>query len=233
MNSAVQQMIDLDAPRDVDEVLRMMGCTNRALRPEIRSLVRRLMDESWDLVRPRGVYVMRDVLHMVETRLDLAGSPPIHGPIAGFLQPARRVAVFVVTIGEEIEQLVMRNMAAGRTLDGYILDAIGSATADAAADALADHLLWTEAAPNEAVTPPFSPGYCGFDLDHQELLFSILDASAIGVSLLPTMIMQPMKSVSGLLGIGDACDVMEHGVPCESCDLPDCRMRRPPHPSRN
>ncbi len=111
-------------------------------------------------------------------------------------------------------------------MEGYTLDAIGSAAADADADALADAVYWREAGPAEAITPPFSPGYCGLPLDQQISVFAIVNAKEIGVRLLPTMIMQPIKSVSGLIGIGDSQRVEAHGVPCQWCDLTTCHMRR-------
>jgi hypothetical protein len=91
---------------------------------------------------------------------------------------------------------------------------------------LADHLVWNDLGPDEAVTPPFSPGYCGMPLDQQRVLFSILDTSPISVELLPTMIMRPIKSVSGLIGIGRQDRINASGVPCEACQLTTCRMRR-------
>ena len=117
-------------------------------------------------------------------------------------------------------------MNGGDLLAGFVLDAIGSAAADLASDALADHVLWNEATPDEATTPPFSPGYCGLSLEAQKPVFSIVDAGAIGVRLNASLMMQPVKSVSGLLGIGDREAVTDHGVPCQWCDMTDCKMRR-------
>ncbi len=37
---------------------------------------------------------------------------------------------------------------------------------------------------------------------------------------------QPVKSVSGLIGIGEETEIVEHGVPCQYCDLQVCKMRR-------
>jgi len=210
------------------EVLRMMGCSGAApIRPEQVALIDRLIDECRHLVRARAAYVIRAVVRMTDTRLDLRGCPSIYGPIAGFLQAATRVIVFVVTIGEEIERLATERMRAGQRLEGYTLDAIGSVATDAAADAFADHIQMNEAQPCEAITLPFSPGYCGMSLDEQQTLFSVVDARPIGVELLPTLIMRPIKSVSGLLGIGQREAVETHGVPCQWCSLEHCRMRRP------
>jgi hypothetical protein len=46
------------------------------------------------------------------------------------------------------------------------------------------------------------------------------------VELLPAMIMKPVKSVSGLVGIGPREAVMAYGNPCDRCPAVDCRMRR-------
>jgi cobalamin-dependent methionine synthase I len=163
---------------------------------------------------------------LTSNRLELEDCPAFEGQIAGFLQPARRVAAFVVTIGDEIERMAEQRMEQGATLEGYVLHAIGSAAADAASDAMADHILWNHASPDEAVTPPFSPGYCGLGLDQQKALFCIVKADLIGVELLPMMIMRPVKSVSGLIGIGDQQQIASHGIPCNWCRIDDCKMRR-------
>ncbi len=205
----------------------MMGCGKEAtVRPEHRALVERLMEETQPLIQARGTYAVHAVSRLTETELLLEGCPPVRGPIAGLLRPARRVAAFVVTVGDEVERLSDQQMRRGSKLEGYILNAIGSAAADSAVDALADIIYFEEAKPDEALTPPFSPGYCGLPLDEQISVFAIVNTKGIGVRLLPTMIMQPIKSVSGLLGIGNSDEVEAHGVPCQWCDLTTCSMRR-------
>lgn len=227
MHQPQAQVFDLDVRVELDEVLRMMGCGKEGkLRPEHRALVENLIQESASILRARGTYRVRAVSRMTEGELQLADSPLIRGPIARFLQPAVRVAAFVVTVGDEIEVLADRRLRNGSRLEGYVLNAIGSAAADAAVDALADIIYFEDASPDEALTPPFSPGYCGLSLDEQISLFAIVPTKTIGVKLLPTMIMQPLKSVSGLIGIGPSSQVEAHGVPCQWCDLTTCHMRR-------
>jgi hypothetical protein len=222
-----QTVVDLNFPLEPREVVRIMGCgPNRLLREDLQARVNVLIEESRNLIEARGVYVIRDVARMTDAEITLQGCPPLFGPIAGFLKPARRVAVYVVTIGPRLEQRARELMGDGEIADGFILDAIGSAAAELAVDALADHILWTDARPDEAITPPFSPGYCGMAVDEQKTLFAIVDGGRVGVRLWPTMFMEPVKSVSGLLGLGDRDQVDEHGVPCQWCDLDECRMRR-------
>lgn len=227
MMTSQGKAIDLEIRLESSDVLRNMGCRKGAsIRPEHRELVERLINETSSMLQPRGTYCVQPVSRMTDSELVLAGQRPIRGPIAGFLRPAVRVAAFVVTVGDKIEQLSTQHMQNGSRLEGFIFNAIGSAAADAAVDALADVIYFEEAAPEEALTPPFSPGYCGLPLDEQISLFAMLNSKAVGVRLLPTMIMQPLKSVSGLIGIGSSDEIESHGVPCEWCDLKNCSMRR-------
>jgi cobalamin-dependent methionine synthase I len=227
MSVTPARVVDLDVRLDAEDVLRMMGCRkDSSVRPEHRDLVEQLMAECLPLVRARGTYGVHPVSRMTDSELILGEFSAIRGPIAGFLKPAERVAAFVVTIGDEIERLSDQRLRGGSRLEGYVVNAIGSAAADSAVDALADVVYFEEARPEEALTPPFSPGYCGLPLEEQISLFAIVNAKSIGVRLLPTMIMQPLKSISGLIGIGKSDQVEAHGVPCQWCDLTTCRMRR-------
>jgi len=63
-------------------------------------------------------------------------------------------------------------------------------------------------------------------LTEQEVLFSLVPADSIGVTLLPSSLMQPLKSVSGLVGIGSRDRIEAAPVPCENCDAERCMMRR-------
>lgn len=225
--SIQQQVVDLEICLDPEEVLRTMGGIRKGpIKQSIVRMVREYVGRFQQDIRPRGVYAVCDVASISADRLHLRNGYVFEGQIADFLEPARRVAIFIVTIGEEIERTAERRMEQGATLEGFTIDAIGSVAADAAADAMADHVLWSDAQAGEAVTLPFSPGYCGLALDQQKTLFSILDSDLVGVELLPTMIMRPIKSVSGLVGIGPQERIAAHGIPCERCKISSCKMRR-------
>lgn len=224
--TGTQQVVRLEVRLGLEDVLRAMGCRDRRrVSPPVLKAAERIL-EAGGTVLADCVYSIHNVVGMTDTQIELQGCPPICGPIAGFVKPARRVAVFVLTLGWEIEKRAQRLLTQGALFEGYAWNAVGSAGADLAVDALTQHLLACEVRPDEAVTPPFSPGYCGMGLDQQKVVFEILDPSVIGVRLTETCMMQPAKSVSGLLGIGPEAEVRERGVPCQWCDLETCSMRR-------
>lgn len=225
--TGMQQVVRLEVRLRLDDVLRAMGCRDRRrVSPPVCKAVERILDATGGSVSANCVYSIHDVVGMTDTQIELEGCPAICGPIAGFVKPARRVAVFVLTLGEGIEERAKRLMTEGALFEGYAWNAVGSAGADLAVDVFTQHLLAFEVGPDEAVTPPFSPGYCGMGLDQQRAVFEILDPSVIGVRLTNTYIMEPVKSVSGLLGIGPEAEVRDRGVPCQWCDLETCSMRR-------
>jgi hypothetical protein len=222
-----QKVVELPLQLGVADVLRMMGCRKAEnIREEVRGLAGKMLNEARPLLKPLCAYVVRDVVSMTDTEISLAGCPTIHGPIAGFLKPSTRVATFVLTVGAALEKRATECMHGGDMLEGYTWHSIASAAADLAVDTLTQHLLQHEAGPDEAITPPFSPGYCGMDITEQRNVFSIVDSTPVGVRLLPTCMMEPVKSISGLMGIGPRDEVVENGVPCQWCNLTDCAMRR-------
>jgi cobalamin-dependent methionine synthase I len=63
-------------------------------------------------------------------------------------------------------------------------------------------------------------------LTEQQTLFSLFGADRAGVELTESCLMRPLKSVSGLIGLGPAADVVAFGSPCDRCELYSCAMRR-------
>ncbi len=227
MSESPQRCVELPVHVGMSDLLRAMACRDaRRVPAHIQEEAGRALAQVGETIHARCVYVVHAIGLMTSTRIELSGCPPIEGPIAGFLEPATRVAAYVLTVGDTFETKSRMLMERGDLLEGFAWDAIGSAAADLATDALTQHLLGVEASPREAVTPPFSPGYCGMGLDQQKPLFEIVRAEKIGVTLSSTMMMHPIKSVSGLLGIGPADRVIERGVPCQWCELTNCHMRR-------
>ncbi|MCL2330510.1 MAG: hypothetical protein FWC56_04320 [Phycisphaerae bacterium] len=220
-------VVDLDVHLECDDVLRMMGCRKDAqIDPPEQALLDRLILEAGPLLKPRGIYAIHSVDRMTDSELILENCPLIRGPIASFLRPAQRVAAFVVTVGEGVEELALERDFENAPHESAILNAIGSAAVEAAVDTLADIIYFGDALPNEALTPPFCPGHCGLPIDEQISLFAIINPKEIGVRLLSTMATQPIKSVSGLIGIGPSDQVEAHGVPCQWCDVMTCHMQK-------
>jgi len=169
-------------------------------------------------LQPRGTYSIMPIDEWSPQRLTLRGTTLV-GQIATFLRPAQRIVAFVVTVGQRISELSSAASKAGDIVAGWALDALGSWAAESTADALTNHLS-IHLGERETLSPRYSPGYCGMHLTEQAALFNLVQAKAVGVSLLPSMLMQPVKSVSGLHGVGAPGVFGAASVPCETLQRP-------------
>jgi hypothetical protein len=211
---------------DPVEILRYLGCpAGKAPNAKILQRIEQAIDSARGVLRARGICTTYRILSSTRRRLRLVSGDAFTGPVREYLGRAQRIAVFLTTVGPGISWLAQNAMHKGDVLGGLVFNAIGSHIADAMVRQIASDLS-SRLAQGESITLPFSPGCCGIPLTQQRTIFRLLDASRLGVELLPTLQMKPVKSVSGFFGIG-AADVVKLGQnPCDRCSLIDCQMRR-------
>lgn len=186
--------------------------------------IERILERGQAYLQPKATYSIYAVLQRSGRELKFARAS-IQGKVASFLTRAERVAVFVVTVGGEITAQARAASKAGDVMGAWALDALGSYGAEATAEALFRRLQQQMGGPG-SISPRYSPGYCGMKLSEQAAIFELVEADRIGVSVAESFLMQPLKSVSGLLGISPAGTFGVLTSPCEQCELLNCSMRR-------
>ena len=139
------------------------------------------------------------------------------------IKDADEVALFICTAGPAIGEMSWRSMKEGDLLKGYIYDVIGSEVVENAADRMQQELRVEAAARGKKITNRFSPGYCGWDVAEQHKLFSFFRDNFCGITLTESALMNPVKSVSGIIGIGK--DVRYAPYQCHVCDDKNCIYR--------
>jgi len=215
----------LELARDPAALTRLLGYpAGTAPEPRLAAELERRRDQALAALAPRGVLATYPVGEATSRSLAL-GEVTITGRVAEFLAGVERVVIFVVTVGPAVSHLATAACREGDALGGFVLDACGSWAAEAAADALVEGLR-AEVGGDVGLTPRFSPGYCGMALDQQRALFQLVEAGAIGVTLSESCLMQPEKSVSGLVGIGPRELAAVRRPPCAICPEAGCHMRR-------
>ena len=192
--------------------------------PRIAQRIEEIVSEAQRCLKPRGTYALYAVTGRTPRSLQL-GDATISGNIGEFLAHTDRLAVFVVTVGETISHLAADAGHSGDVFAAWVTDALGSWAAEAAADALMERIR-PHLRDQEALTLRYSPGYCGMDIAQQRVLFQLLRADAVGVSLLHSLLMHPLKSISGIVGIGPKEAVSSNRSPCDYCAQVGCHMRR-------
>ena len=143
--------------------------------------------------------------------------------IAKQLRKSATLALFLATIGPRLEEWSKELMAEGDMLRAYIVDAIASETVEQVAGWLENEIAKHAQERAWKITNRYSPGYCGWPVDEQHKLFSLLPEGFCGISLTPSALMIPIKSVSGVVGLGP--DVKRGAYQCSICDLKDCFRR--------
>lgn len=216
-------------PFDIDddpaELLHFLGYGGaKAKHRQPPDEVVRLCESGRAFLTPKASYAVYPAATDGSHELRLGGIP-IRGRVASFLAGSEQVVVFVVSAGGAISERSRVAANSGNVLEAWALDALGSYAAEASANALSRYFEQRLCAPG-AVSQRYSPGYCGMGLSEQSALFQLVDAASIGVSLSETLLMQPLKSVSGILGIGPPGAFAAALSPCELCQLKNCSMRR-------
>ncbi len=150
----------------------------------------------------------------------LAGVSFHTGPrVADALKGATGMAIFVATLGERFDQWVSDCLKLDNPFLGYAADVVGAEAVERLALWIEARIAQTAAHAAMTTTYPHSPGFDEWNLHDQEKLFSLLPPRFCGVRLSNSSVMQPLKSVSGVIGIGTGIVRQDFSRPI-SCGRP-------------
>jgi hypothetical protein len=144
--------------------------------------------------------------------------------IARLLDVSESMAVFAATVGLSTDAWIKGFYERGDPMRGYIADTIGSEAVEGAAKWLEERIIDRAIESSLYTTSPFSPGYCDWGVQEQHMLFSLLPDDFCGIRLTDSALMLPIKSVSGVIGIGANCERVV--TACSICTLETCFKRR-------
>lgn len=143
------------------------------------------------------------------------------------LKKADAAAIFVCTAGEGISKQSKKLLEGEDPLMGYVFDVLGSVIVEKAMN-LIQKQLEKECLKNKLfISDRYSPGYCDWSVSEQQVLFKLLPQNFCGVELSESSLMHPIKSISGIIGIG--ADLKQKGYQCSWCNDKNCiygRIRR-------
>ena len=114
-------------------------------------------------------------------------------------------------------------MEQGDIMEGYVVDVAGNLIVERAMDKMQAVLEESMHGEGFKITNRYSPGYCEWDIAEQQKLFSLFPENFLGVSLTESSLMQPIKTVSGVIGIGK--NVKNNPYTCHYCTQANCLYR--------
>ena len=127
--------------------------------------------------------------------IDLGFGPIQSKKLAKNLSGCQEAFLFAVTLGLEVDRLLMR-LSAQSGARHFITDALASALAEAACDTAEGQIKG-----ELTCKPRFSPGYGDLPLSVQQPLLQFLRADQIGITLTKNTLMVPQKSITAIMGI--------------------------------
>lgn len=208
---------------DVSEALRYLGIPHPT--GELRREAERMADELSDAIQPRYFYQMENVerlpdrVRLRRTGLDLAGSTAL-----GMLAGCDRAVLLACTLGARFDAKLLAIQARDMA-KAVIYDALGSAFVEAGCDQAERDIA--ARFPDLFLTDRFSPGYGDLPLDIQPALCAALDTGRrLGVTVTPSLLMNPVKSVTAVIGLSDTPQPARVRG-CGACNLREtCQFRK-------
>lgn len=136
------------------------------------------------------------------------------------LKESTSAALFICTAGNGITVHANELISQGDPMTGYIFDVIGSITVEKAIEKIQLELESKLLQSGLKISDRYSPGYCEWSVAEQQSLFQLMPESFCGVTLSDSSLMDPIKSVSGIIGIGEKLE--QKGYQCHWCTDTNC-----------
>jgi hypothetical protein len=193
--------------------------------PYVDSLIDEYMRQSVDICAPLAEYGLFET-PVFENKTDmLLGGHTFHlGKIVlSALRQSSHIAFFVCTAGDKVENLSKELLKEGHSLEGLIVDLVGSEIAEETAEYIHQKIGEDMIQRGLRITNRYSPGYCLWPVSDQQKLFPLMEGHTCGVTLNDSSLMLPIKSVSGIIGVGK--EVKNRGYSCSRCDAEFCIYR--------
>ena len=159
------------------------------------------------------------------------GNNESEAPLGSIYESSGDLALFAVTIGNQICREISALFGANDFAAGSMLDSAASEGAEKTAEALelshGQSLSGKNGYDSSMGIMRFSPGYCGWHVSAQKKIFKILQPGEIGIELNDSCLMIPLKSVSGVTVTGKKetfvfDDIFDF---CADCDDRSCQDR--------
>ena len=211
---------------DPGDIMRLLGNQQGTGDQHTALLVEQFSAECLQASTPAGAFVLADMMETGSSgQIAVQGVTFQSGKVIGrMLRNSESYAFFMVTAGPGPEQLVRILMEKGNYLEAYITDLAASVLVEAVAGLVEEEVRNLANNRGMKITNRYSPGYCLWELKEQHKLFGLFPEKCCGISLSDSSLMNPVKSASGIIGIGSRVEYREYT--CEICDMKNCLFRK-------
>ena len=197
----------------VKEVLRYLGHDGQAIESGLQLQIEKCINSVRNSSKPRLTYTIRDVKDGIINGLDLGGNN-----IKLLLSSCNQAIIMAATLGPEAEQLLRRSEVMNMS-DAVIMDSAQSTAIENVCDNFEAMMRQQYRERGLYLTDRYSPGYGDLPMESQKKILDILfTEKRIGLTLTPSNIMVPRKSVTCIIGISEHKQTLKLRG-CASCTL--------------
>ena len=223
---------DIKLEINKEEVLRYQGYSKKRVKKPNQNILRITEEEinrGYSLFEPQGIYSLIKIKSFAsEGRIDLEGGYAFRflKPIIEQLKGASYLLVGVVTIGGLLENEVSELFSKGKYPQVLALDAVGTVAVEDFSRKVRKLVCQKVKEQGLRTSRHFSPGYGGWEVSQQEIIFKSILAENIGVRLTKGCMMVPQKSLSWVIGVGKEIIISsEESDNCENCQYKCCNYK--------
>lgn len=188
-----------------DRILKRLGRNRHLVRetPRQRAVVDAHIEAGYALCRCAGVSGRCEIVANRAGQVELSGGGAFRSAALGrLLERSGEALLLAATAGAELVAAISDAFRADDGVRAAVLDAVGSEVADCLLDwlqAAAERQLVREV--KKLTDLRFSPGYGDLGLESQATIFSLLGLERLGLRLTDSYMLEPEKSVIGIVGI--------------------------------
>ena len=207
------------------EAVRYLGYGKNAVDDKTLQEIQDSFRELERLADKKSIYRIFELSLKDENELKIGNVEIYSRNLRTNLKDCKQVVLFAATLGTEVDRLI-RKMQVVDMAKAVVMQACAAVVLEEYCDELQEKIATQFSMEGKYIRPRFSPGYGDFSIQHQKAVLAMLEASKrIGVTMTDSYMLTPTKSVTAVIGIGDAemnCNLNS----CEECDKTDCTYRR-------
>jgi len=222
---------DIKLNIDRDEVLRYQGYSKKKVKTpnqNILNITEEEINRGYDLFEPQGIYSLVKIIGLASKGINLENGLTFRFPksIINQLKGASHLLVGVVTIGDFLEKKVSELFSQGEYPRALALDAVGTVAVEDFSREVRKLARQEVEERGFKTSRHFSPGYGGWEVSQQEIIFKSIPGENIGVRLTKGYMMLPQKSLSWIIGVGKEMIISsEEDNNCGNCQFKCCNYK--------
>ena len=199
---------DIQLDIDRNAVFHYQGYSQKKVKEPNQNILRITEEEinrGYNLSKPQGIYsLIKITCFTSKERINLENKLVFRSSksIINKLKRASHLLVGVITIGDFLEKKVSELFSQGEYPRALALDAVGTVAVEYFSWRVRKMARQEVKEQGFKTSRHFSPGYSGWEVSQQEIIFKSIPTDNIGVRLSKSYMMLPQKSLSWAIGVG-------------------------------